>query len=561
MTRNKRKQPLSSTPKAQPASVSAVAASSAPGKKSILRRLPVTPIVVFLLFWIFCSLVYGDVFRRTAEANFITADDTQMAFLLRQPLGRLYIIGRWMLLPMSNTLLGGALLSLVLTLTAVCTDSLLGLKKRWKGIGAVVPVAVIVWILLQGTNLYHKSEPSRLVLVPVITLLIVAVLAAVKALVMRRKHAADTSTAANAAPRRIISFGTLIAVAAIAGVSVFAKVRNADEILTARVQNLAQEANWDGIIDAVSESKRPPRTAAAYYAIALLQTNQLLDRIFEIPYDFPKVRLQKRDGNEEYAIFQADADLYAGLVNPAYRCSMDYIVMYGMNLYDLKRAAICAILNKETALADKYLDIIESMPFNGDFVEKYRPMATSYELVEQDPVLANILALHPQEKKAFEQNYRQPVFLGYNMGLLQGSDQSLETAIAAILYSKDLAAGIPHMRIYAQKKGGILPVCVQQALTILAQKDPQIAQEFASIVQSQQATLVSFVTAAKPLIDERMSLSQGKSQAEQDRIRQDFNVKMRETLGDDWTGTYFYYYYCENNNKDQVREKTKTEVN
>ena len=41
----------------------------------------------------------------------------------------------------------------------------------------------------------------------------------------------------------------------------------------------------------VSEARtaqQPSRSVAAYHAIALIQTDQLLEGMFDIPYDFPK---------------------------------------------------------------------------------------------------------------------------------------------------------------------------------------------------------------------------------------------------------------------------------
>lgn len=93
----------------------------------------------------------------------------------------------------------------------------------------------------------------------------------------------------------------------------------------------------------------------------------------------------------------------------------------------------------------------------------------------------------------------------------------------------------------------------------MAQKNPIIQQAFPDIVNSQEMTLQSFFTAAKPIIDERAQASAGKSDKEKRRLRDVYNAKMREQLKADWLGTYYYYYYCENNDQDQIRPATKNE--
>ena len=326
------------------------------------------------------------------------------------------------------------------------------------------------------------------------------------------------------------------------------------------MQMRMMDGDFEGMVDDAHDLERPTRSVAVYYAIGLVQTGQLLERQFDIPYDFPEMRLERHDGNEEYTIFTGDCSFYAGLINTAYRCAMDYTVLYGPSLYNLKRMAICAILNNETVLAEKYMTILKKVPFQSAFIEKYEPMIGNSERVDADEELHKVLALQPQEHN-FEQNYRTPTFLGYNAGLLRGTDASLETAIAARLYSKELEAAMPLIRVYAQKHGGQLPQSLQQAITIMSTKDPSIDVEFGNIVSMQAPTFTAFITEAKPILDERKRVSEGKSEAEKLKIRDEYNHKLRTALAADWVGTYLYYYYCENNDQAQVKQNTQTAVN
>ena len=54
---------------------------------------------------------------------------------------------------------------------------------------------------------------------------------------------------------------------------------------------------------------------------------------------------------------------------------------------------------------------------------------------------------------------------------------------------------------------------------------------------------------------------EGKSGEALDRVKVEYNARLREALRDEWLGSYFYYYYCENNDPAQVTPAEKTGVN
>ena len=520
--------------------------------KSFLRKVTSSEIygVTFILLLIFCVEVYGEVFRRTAEENFITTDSTAMKFLLDQPWGWLFWLGRWGLLLFKNKFIGSIFLSAVLTLIVILTDKLCHVPVKLKGISIIIPLGILGWAIGQGVNLYHKNEPSLIILLPCLTLLTISIIYIAVHFIFPRKEKGSRKNGTY--------LNYLFPVTAFALLTGGALHFGRNDILTARMQNRLWQADWSGMIEDGQSSKRPTRATAAYHAIGLVQTGQLLENMFDIPYDFPDSPVRNTEGQNEYNLFEMDCNFYAGLTNAAYRCGMDHIVMNGPSLYYLKRMALCAILNNEENLADKYLALIGKTPFENDFVEKYKPMVSDRNLVEADDELARVLSLTPMESH-FEQQYMQPAFLGYNAGLTRGSNPTLETAIAARLYSKDLSTCYDLIQSYKQLHNGVLPQPLQQVLTIMAQKNPIIQQAFPDIVNSQEMTLQSFFTAAKPIIDERAQASAGKSDKEKRRLRDVYNAKMREQLKADWLGTYYYYYYCENNDQDQIRPATKNE--
>lgn len=95
----------------------------------------------------------------------------------------------------------------------------------------------------------------------------------------------------------------------------------------------------------------------------------------------------------------------------------------------------------------------------------------------------------------------------------------------------------------------------------MAMTRPEVAAAFADVAQSQQLSLQSFFSVAKPIIEERKAAMEGKSGEALDRVKVEYNARLREALRDEWLGSYFYYYYCENNDPAQVTPAEKTGVN
>lgn len=485
----------------------------------------------FLLIYAFFTLVYGDIIERAEQTMYISSAPESMSYLLSEPFGRLLYYARWAMLPCKWAALGGAMLALVMTLSAMAFDYAFRLPRSLQGLGFIVPAAEVGWMLYRGSNLWYKSEQSLIVLIPIAALVVLALLAAVVTLVLRLgKQTRQTASVGKVRP-----WGLLIPVLLFGGLGWGAFHFNENVILTARFKNLADKQDWQTIIDKAVKAKRPSRAVAAYYAIALEETDQLLDHLFDIPFDFPKLNLDKMDGSEEYGLFVCDCNYHAGLLNASYRSAMDYAVICGPSLSSYKRMAVCALLNGEKALCRKYLTLISRMPFESDFVDKYSAMLDNEKLIEQDEELAHVRTLYPQEDK-FEQNYMPPAFLGYNVGLGRGTDHTLITSAAACLYSKDLRSFIVRAQIMKQK-GMRITGFMQEAIAIASLKQPELLQMFPEIRQFVQSQLTSFLLDAKPYINDREAL--------------------REKLKDNWLGSYQYYYYTENNDPSQTIQNSE----
>lgn len=514
-------------------------------KKLSIRLSPY--LLGFILIFIFCSFIYGDVFTRAEQDSFFTFDATSMKFLTDQSLGYVYWGGRFLLIAFKNVWTGALLLSLILTGTAWCLASALSLSPRLRGLSFLVPFLALGWMVWRGTSIYYKNEPSLIVLVPLALLLLSVVLAAVSALL--RKHNTPCSpckvSALNPGNLCIVLFSAIL----YTGTLMF----NQNEILTARMQNNLLRDDFNSLVEDGLSARRPSRAVAAYYTIGLIQTDQLYDRLFQIPFNFPETtRLDKKDGSEEYGIFLTDCNFFAGLLNPSYHMALEHIVMNGPRPYYLKRLAICSVMKGEKELARKYMKIIESIPFEKSFVDKYAPMIDHPELAKNDPVLSRVYGLEPLENR-FEQNYRAPAFLGYNIGLRSGREAALIPSIMACLYSKDLPNAMERA-LQLRRNGTPLSPALQQAIVIFGQKQPGIFQHFPELApgasgkfgNGSEFFLRDFFNDVQTYYREKYNDTADWKQRMTADLKNGIPTDLLDRLKEKWLGNYVFYYYCQN---------------
>lgn len=481
----------------------------------------------FILMWIFTSWTYGDVFSHIAAENYFSFERLPMDFVLRRDGGEVFWVGRFLLLGFQNQWFGGFLLALILTVAAWLSDIPFRHNLGRAGIGFLPSLAALGYMVYRGFNLYVRHEVSVFLIISVGLLLLAAAFAFLFSRLCRNRDFTIVRTFPTAAVFALCGYGAL---------TYFALTHREDVRLTCRMQNQLDKENWEGMIETARSAQRPTRSMAALHALGLLRSNRLLQELFEIPYDFPELDLEDIGGTNEFPLFLADCNLHAGLVNAAYRTSMENTVLIGPRVSQFKRMAVCAILNGEKKLAKRYLNLIEKMPFEQKFIEKYAPMLEDASLIEQDPTLKSIKELAPLEEK-FEQNYPPPAFLGYNSRMLVGSNASLITSIATCLYSKDLDNLLS--RAHELRKKTTLPHSVLQALAIAYMKNPNILETFPEITQTMVFNeLQAFMGEAVPYLEQQFGTAAEKKEESQE--------EMRGALKENWMGSYMYYYYCGN---------------
>ena len=511
-------------------SVTKVDASKGKSKKLNLPSYLWWHFLAVLFIYVFCTFVLGDLFQRAQQDCYVSSNMERMTYIMRQPLGWYYWGMRYMMLAYKNMWIGGAVMTILLVGSACCLSRALKLTHRWKLLSFLLPFAMLGYFIWRGTRMYFLDEPSLVMGIPFAVLLLTVIIAIVLTLTRRK---GGVQPASKNHPHAISALVVILSgVVLVAGATVYRE----NDIVCARMQNNMLEADWESIADDALHVNRGSRSIAAYYAISLVQQNRLLEGLFDYAFDYPQDGMNlSAKGSTEAGLYEADCNFYAGLVNAAYRVAMDRHVMAGPSIYNYKRMALCGILNGETQLAKRYLKALEDVPFESDFVERYAPMVDDPNLILNDPELVNVLSLAPRETN-YEQMYRRPIFLGYNVGLTFGSDATLITSIASTLYSKDLMRFMNMATVLRQKTGGRLPAIVRQAILVYSMTHDEVKNVFPEVCNDRMlvSNFQAFVAEAKPYLKDK--------------------VELRKRMKDNWLGTYYYYYYCENNEPYQVRK-------
>lgn len=509
--------------------------TTSPVKEKAIRRVPAHYYIYatgFVLLLLYCGWEFGPVFRHLAEENYFSTDSMLMEHVTSESGGYLYWGGRFLLMMFQWQWFGAIILALMLTFCAWCIDKLLP-QKFW-GAGFVVPSAILLWTAWRGYNLYMRCDPSQWLVVTVIAVVVCAVIAIVAKFFRKKQETTEIPIKRQ--------FGMMIMLASIIIISAYAWIFRQNVILSCDMQNKMLKENWQGMVDDALSARHPDRSVAAFYAIARNQQHLLLETLFELDMSYDDPHLDDIEGLQEGENYIADMDFNAGMMLSTYRVAQGHLCLLGPRLRYYKMLAISAIIEGDQALARRFLALIDKMPGQGDFVDRYTYLLENPDSAEGYPAIIRLLDVAPQitqemnSKGVFEQDFRQPVFIGYNLATTLVNNESMVTSMAAALYVKNLNNVIARAK-NMQAQGVTLPLCVQQAVVIASLTKPDLLKSFnidSSVIQSVKA----FSQDASPFMND------------------DDKSKAADALRDAWKGSYMYYYFCGNINssKDETDE-------
>lgn len=491
--------------------------------------------VLLLSLWAFCGWVYGGVFYMSEQCSYFAWDATLMHFLLQQNLGFLKAAGRFLLLFYRYPVLGGLLLSSMLTLVVWLLCRIIPIPARFRGLTALIPFGFLAYFVGLNYSINYHRETSWLFSLPLAALVILAVVYLIK------RWLAPHSSAGKCGDKW---YSSLVPVVLLAAFTTFCALRRSDLITTCSLQRMVESRDWEEMTDKALACRQPSRSVAAYFAIALAETGQLQSRLFELPFQYPHYKVREMDGQKSdgVAIYSLDADFYAGIPNSSYHESMEIMVKNGPQLFLLKKLARAAAVNGEYRLCWKYLTIIDRNPFESGFTKRYREFLHHPRTIASDPEFRHVYAKLPVED-TFEQRYRKPLFMGYSTTLYAGrSFEALDASLMSLLYSKDQRGFLDRVRILSNTQ---LAPYYQQAVISYTLRDPNILSQF-------------------PTIEKNMSLTRFQTFVREAQMYLSDMPRGEKELKAEWLNYYPYYLYFENlltSTSTHSNEKEKAGVN
>ena len=504
-------------------------AESKTPKKAIL--IPVLPIL-FIAIWAWATFFYGDVFRITREYSFWVSDTREMNFILSQNYGIMRYVGRMLLMPFRYPWLGGLLLALMATLSTWFLSIILGFKSKWRWISLLPVGAFLLTICHIGLNIYFERETGLVLGIPAAIVLLLGVLALLRWLFNRTNVLKLLFIPSDETPlgNRLQLLGIIAIICLSIGYVQWKQpyVRVINKMIRQTI-----EQDWYGVMEtAHAHADMSNRPLAAFYAIALVHTNQIADRLYDIRLDYDTLNITGWDKshNNGNALYISDCSYHGGFIQTAYHNCMERSVMSGFTIHGLEIMTKCALMRSEWELANKYLRILKDVPFEGSFYKKYKPMAYNNELVNADSEMAHIRLLEPIHD-SFESMYQQPVFLGYNLRLYEGrSVNALYNSLAVCLYTKLMPDFISRLEPIA---GQTPPENIMDGVLLASNKNPNLLKAFNGL-DLRMNRLSNYMNEIKPYMSDRPG-----------NARKLFNK---------YKGYYPYYYFFGNLRATKKRE-------
>lgn len=507
--------------------------SAEPPKPKKAWLLPILPLL-FIATWAWAAMYYGDVFHMTRDNSFFVFDQSQMAFVLEQPYGIIRYLGRLLLVPFHYPWAGGLIVALMATLSSWSISALLSLTSKWRWLSLLPTIAFMLVISYAGLNIYFEREAGYVLGIPTVVTLVLLIAALIRCIVTHKSNGhlflvpANENAVGNRLQLLTLILGIGISVAYVQIHSPYVRVINT-------LMRQSTEQDWQGMQKtARANASMSNRPMAAFYAMSLVQTGQIADRLYDIRLDYDSLDVtgwdhQHNNGN---GLYLCDASYYAGFIETAYHNCMERMVMNGPTVHGLQLMIKCALMRNEWKLAVKYLRILRQVPFEGGFCEKYQAMVEHPERVNADQEMALIRQTEPLHD-SFENMYQQPVFMGYNLTLYEGrSINALYNSLAVCLYTKLMPDFMARLEPLS---GQTPPENIQDGILLMANKNPQLPQMFSNM-NLRSARLNGYLKEVNPYMKDRPGHA-------------------RE-LFDRYKGYYPYYYFFGNLKATKKREVT-----
>lgn len=236
---------------------------------------------------------------------------------------------------------------------------------------------------------------------------------------------------------------------------------------TSRVVNIEQfafDGKWNDLISYQEKHPSENLIGQYFYNVALAETGQLCERLFQGRQDFRETSLTL-PWSDDYMSWGAYFFYSAGLMNEAHRWAYEEMVVYNCRPHNLLMMAKTDLISGNYRMASKYIDILRKTLY-------YRKVAAEYEkCIKDTSLIASNAELAAKRKILPKKNFY--VYLESpegNLPLVFDSNMenkaSFEYMMAYLMLSKNVESVMNNLRLMRGMGYSKLPRHLEEAVMI-----------------------------------------------------------------------------------------------
>jgi hypothetical protein len=263
--------------------------------------------------------------------------------------------------------------------------------------------------------------------------------------------------------KKLYSYFAVILIFSITSLLLF-RLYNPQTARVIELEKLVFDEKWNEAISLHEKSPSRNLIGQYFYNIALSETDQLCNRLFNGAQDFGTGSLVLPWGDDH---LNRGAYFYysIGLINEAHRWAYEEMVVYGARPQNIKILAKTSLINGDLIMARKYLNILKKTYFYRTWAEKYEKLAENPVLIQSDPDLGAKLKILP--KSSFFIKFNEPQT---NLPLLIKSQpdnrKAFEYNMAVFLLNKNLDGVIGSISGMKERGFVFIPRYIEEAILI-----------------------------------------------------------------------------------------------
>ncbi len=281
------------------------------------------------------------------------------------------------------------------------------------------------------------------------------------------------------------------------------------------------DQRWDDVIRIHKESRSKNAAGQYFFNLALLEKNELCERMFTFRQDFHRKSLTlprtKENLNKAFHFYYA-----VGLINEAYHLAYESMVINGYQAENLKMLVKTDLINGNHAIAERYIRILKKTLFYRKWACRYEQMLHKPGAVLSEPELGRKALLRPLFDFFVSNDDRENL----DMMLIANPDntKAFECRMAWLLLDKEYKKVVYNVKRMKEMKYYRIPGHIEEAFMIFESQKLEIPYLGGFMVSGAVRSRYQLY-----LSDRRKAEAEG-------------GIKVMQEMGKRWRDTYWYYF-------------------